>query len=297
MMLGACATDPVDCPGDMEANYPAIDPDTGSGELLFRFPLDGLGTAAVEPGVGFQPGNWETRTRREFHAAEDYLAPAGTPVYAIAGGQVSFSGRRGGYGWLVIVDHPQANLYSLYGHLSPSRWQIDKGPVVQGQLLGYLGDEWENGGSREKPLRTHLHLGIRAGQRADYPTSGEWRWMAGWITPCPSDAGWLMPSAVLSLSQLPEGGFPNPEGNLLEVWIFDIVLGAFYLASAVGMLISLLRREDPRPLLVAGLLLVAAGIFLRMQLLRVGTLVLAGGVLYVLIGGYRFLARWRHVAD
>lgn len=297
MALGACSNDPGDCPGDMEANYPDIDRDTGSGELLFRFPLDGLDTAVVAPGVGFQVSNWETRTRREFHAAEDYLAPAGTAVYAIADGIVRYSGTMGGYGWLVIVDHPLANLYSLYGHLSPSRWQVDKGPVVQGELLGYLGDEWENGGSREKPLRTHLHLGIRAGQRADYPTRGEWRWMAGWITPCPSDIGWQKPSAVLSLAELPEGGFTNPQGNLLEVWAVDILLGGFYLVGAAVVLITSLRKDNQRILLLAGLLMAAAGIYFTIRFFRFGPLVLAGGILFVLIAGYRFLARQRHVTD
>ncbi len=29
-------------------------------------------------------------------------------VYAMADGRVSFSGTAGGYGWLIIIDHPQA---------------------------------------------------------------------------------------------------------------------------------------------------------------------------------------------
>ena len=115
----------------------------------------------------------------EYHAAEDYLRPAGTPVYAIADGDLSFSGPMGGYGWLIIIDHPQFNLYSLYGHLSPSRWAHETGPVAKGELIGYLGDDDENGGSAENPLRPHLHLGLRAGQRQDYPGNGQWRWMAG----------------------------------------------------------------------------------------------------------------------
>ena len=147
-------------------------------ELPFRFPLDNFdvglyGAKFAEYGTG---------------SAEDYYQPPGTPVFAIAGGIVSFCGPMGGYGWLIIIDHPQVNLYSLYGHLSPSRWYIESGVLVEkGQLIAYLGDSDENGGSSEDPLTPHLHFGIRAGQRTDYPSMGEWRWQAGWIKYCPQD--------------------------------------------------------------------------------------------------------------
>lgn len=64
---------------------------------------------------------------RQFHAAEDYRRPAGTPVFAMADGIIRFSGATGGYSWLIVVEHPQADLCSLYGHLSPSRWKLKAG--------------------------------------------------------------------------------------------------------------------------------------------------------------------------
>ena len=80
----------------------------------------------------------------------------------------------GGYGWLVIINHKQFNLYSLYGHLSPGRWSIkNKTPVQKGDLIGYLGDSDENGGSEKQPLVPHLHHGIRRGQMNDYPGGGQ----------------------------------------------------------------------------------------------------------------------------
>lgn len=129
-------------------------------------------------------GDYETESEkrddafghRRSHLAVGPRSPAGTPVYAMAAGGVTFSAPMGGYGWLIMVDHPQANLYSLDGHLSPSRWHSERGPVEKGQLLAYLGDADENGGSAARPLRPHLHFGIRTGQRADYPGIGEWRW-------------------------------------------------------------------------------------------------------------------------
>ena len=113
-------------------------------------------------------------------------------------------GRTGGYGWLIIIDHPQVNLYSLYGHLSPSRWKLESGTEVKrGDLIAYLGDSDENGGSADEPLEPHLHFGVRAGQTADYPAKGEWRFMAGWIRLCPQDLGWLQPSVVITRQETP----------------------------------------------------------------------------------------------
>ena len=72
--------------------------------------------------------------------------PAGTPVYAVADGEISFSDPMGGYGWLIIIDHPQANLYSLYGYLRPSRRRMEPGTVEKGELIdqsqgGVVSDE------------------------------------------------------------------------------------------------------------------------------------------------------------
>ena len=147
---------------------------------------------------------------RLFHAAEDYKRPAGTPVYAMADGRISFSGTAGGYGWLILIDHSQANLYSLYGHLSPSRWKLASGTEVKrGDSIAYLGNPDENGGSAESPLEPHLHFGMRAGQTADYPSPGEWRFMAGWIRPCPHDLGWLQPSGSSLARKSPPAGIPS----------------------------------------------------------------------------------------
>ena len=44
---------------------------------------------------------------RLFHAAEDYKRPAGTPVYAMADGRISFSGRRAAMAGLILINHSQ----------------------------------------------------------------------------------------------------------------------------------------------------------------------------------------------
>ncbi len=253
LILGACSTaEPLaigDCPEIERIDMLSVD--AADPSLLFRLPLD----AFTEPWeqASFCSSGWNPDDPT-FHAAEDYFAPAGTPVYAMADGELTFSGRMGGYGWLVVVDHPGMNLYSLYGHLSPSRWTPDTGPVAKGDLVGYLGDEWENGGSRESPLVPHLHLGVRAGQRTDYPGRGEWRWMAGWISSCPADLGWLPPSQVIASQEVPDGGFRAPGGPGLVAWLPEIlILGSVAIGSGWWIVRGALRRNAAYPAVVAGL--------------------------------------------
>jgi murein DD-endopeptidase MepM/ murein hydrolase activator NlpD len=257
-LVAACTSsaDPSTCPMVPRVDVGSGDP--GATETLFRLPLDTVVSPAHDADFREHGGPYPDV---EYHAAEDYHAPAGTPVYATADGDVSFSGPMGGYGWLVIVDHPWANLYSLYGHLSPSRWSSDPGPVARGDLIGYLGDEWENGGSKEQPLRTHLHFAVRAGLRTDYPGRGEWRWMAGWIKPCPSDLGWLQPSGIIAAQSVPDGGFAEPEGQWLQRWSVELIILALTTAGAIWWIAVGIRRRSWVIPLIAGAVAILGGLY------------------------------------
>ncbi len=131
-----------------------------------------------------------------YHAAEDARGEGGTPVYAIADGVVSFSGEALGYGWLIAIDHPVHDVYSLYGHLSARRSKIAEGAVRKGDLIGYLADDDEDGSGGSYPdWGPHLHFAVRSGSRADYPSTGDDnRWMAGYTYAHPTTHGWLDPS-------------------------------------------------------------------------------------------------------
>jgi murein DD-endopeptidase MepM/ murein hydrolase activator NlpD len=253
-LLAGCQTGPLSCPSYKYLKLTAPESFAEDPDLPFRFPLDDPASYTQPVMTNFAVCGWVSKTRRECHAAEDYLGDPGTPVYAMADGEISFSGPMGGYGWLIIIDHPQYNLYSLYGHLSPSRWEAEPGPVKKGDLIGYLGDPDENGGSPEQPLIPHLHFGIRAGQRNDYPGTDEWRWMAGWIAICPQDAGWLQPSVVISGQTIPEGGFQKPSGDFLQVWRFLVVFGVIYFIGWLAMLIYTSRKNKPHLLFAFSLL-------------------------------------------
>lgn len=221
----------------------------------------------------------------QYHAAEDYHRPAGTPVYAIADGRISYSGKAGGYGWLILIDHPQANLYSLYGHLSPSRWKLGKGTEVKrGDLIAYLGDPDENGGSPEQPLEPHLHFGIRAGQTRDYPSRGEWRYMAGWIRNCPQDLGWLQPSKVITSQEIPLGGYPQPRVDFFTRWGLELLITGAYTLGGAAMIAQGIRKKLPFLVFVPAALLIAAGVILFHNGILSTYSLLAAGIILTILG-------------
>ena len=289
LFLAACNTEyPESCPSynpDFDLSKAETYPTDDS--IPFQFPLD-----EYEPGSSKYKSSFVMRGRSKldapykYHAAEDSHHPPGTPVYAMADGHISFSGRAGGYGWLIIIDHPQANLYSLYGHLSPSRWRLRSGTdIKKGDLIAYLGDDDENGGSAKEPLVPHLHFGIRAGQTADYPGKGEWRFMAGWIHPCPQDLGWLQPSLVITSQEIPAGGYPQPEVNFLTRWGMEMLIIVAYGLGGGVMLIQGIKKKSIFSLLFPGPVLILASILFYREhmvstyaLLGVGIVVMACGI-------------------
>ena len=280
-LLVGCTPSPKTCPSEPSENLTELIAASADDRLVFRYPLDQPGIDA-KPFVATFCTSGGPPSDREYHAAEDYHLPAGTPVYAIADGNISFSGPMGGYGWLIIIDHPQANIYSLYGHLSPSRWRLDLGPVEKGTLIAYLGDPDENGGSPENPLRPHLHFGIRSGQRTDYPGMGEWRWQAGWIKPCPRDLGWLKPSEVLTSQEIPPGGFPEPTARLIEKWGIELAFIGIYWLGGIASLVYAMKKKKPIYPIISGGIMIVAGWVLFDKGTRISyTLFVLAGILLV----------------
>ena len=295
VLLAGCSKQyPETCPSSTPIGLIDADEIASDDSLPFRFPLDAstidgtlfFGWFGVSNECSPNITDCYEYPVRQYHAAEDYQRPAGTAVYAIADGRISFSGRAGGYGWLIIIDHPQANLYSLYGHLSPSRWKLGSGKEVKrGDLIAYLGDSDENGGSADEPLEPHLHFGIRAGQTADYPTRGEWRFMAGWMRLCPQDLAWKQPSAIITSQEIPAGGYPQPEVGFLTRWGFELLITSIYTIGGVGMIVLGVRRKLHSLILFPGILVIAAGIVFHSNrmastytLLVIGLIMTASGI-------------------
>lgn len=73
------------------------------------------------------------------HEGIDYAASMGTPVRAIGDGVVIFAGRKGGYGNVIDIRHPNG-FVSRYGHLHRFARGITRGKrVTIGQTIAYVG--------------------------------------------------------------------------------------------------------------------------------------------------------------
>ena len=73
------------------------------------------------------------------HKGVDYAAPPGTVVKAAGDGFVTYAGKKGGYGNVIVLSH--GGKYStLYAHMSRFSHGIKKGKrIKQGQTIGYVG--------------------------------------------------------------------------------------------------------------------------------------------------------------
>ena len=82
------------------------------------------------------------------------MAPKGTDVHAVGDAKVSFAGRRGGFGNLIILDHGRG-YQTYYAHLSKIGNGIKAGvQVARGEMIGLVG-------STGHSTAPHLHFETR----------------------------------------------------------------------------------------------------------------------------------------
>ncbi len=126
--------------------------------------LDTIGEFVVEAGA--KPSIWPCRGRLtsafgmrkipyrsgyQFHTGVDIIGSHGSAIWASADGEVIFTGYRGSYGNLVIVDHGY-DYETHYAHLSG--FAVAAGDFVErGQTIGYMGASGRTTG-------THLHYEV-----------------------------------------------------------------------------------------------------------------------------------------
>ncbi len=98
------------------------------------------------------------------HTGTDFGAPTGARVKAVADAVVSFAGRKGGYGNLVILRHSNG-FETYYAHLNGFAQGMRRGASVeQGQIIGYVGMT----GTATGP---HLHYEVRIGGQPRNPVT------------------------------------------------------------------------------------------------------------------------------
>jgi hypothetical protein len=264
LLLAGCTQSAGPRPENVSVDPAMVRTFATDSSLPFQFPLEDYDPRTAAGSASFcMSGIYPPEYIEEYHAAEDCYRPAGTAVYAMADGRVSFSGPVNGYGWLIVIDHPEANLYSSYGHVSPNRWRIESGTVMKGELIGYLGDSSENTGIPAGSLSPHLHFGVRAGQRVDYPSRGDSRWQAGWVSAWPQDIGWLQPSAIVASQHVPAGGYPGPRKVLPNFSKSELLATAICMLGSAGMLFTALKRNRLFFLVFLGIVLVIVEVVLR----------------------------------
>ena len=90
---------------------------------------------------------------KEFHKGLDLCASTGTPIMASANGTVSFAGKKGGFGKVVVIDHGHG-IVTRYAHLN--KIDIKKGQTIKrGEVLGQVGN---TGRSTGPHLHYEVHL-------------------------------------------------------------------------------------------------------------------------------------------
>ncbi|MCK4538502.1 MAG: M23 family metallopeptidase [Candidatus Krumholzibacteria bacterium] len=88
----------------------------------------------------------------EFHPGIDIDTEMGEAVLSVADGVIIFSGKQGGYGNVIIVEHSE-EFCTVYAHLA--LMVVTKGDVVhRGELIGNVGVTGNSTGS-------HLHFEVR----------------------------------------------------------------------------------------------------------------------------------------
>ncbi|MDO1557839.1 M23 family metallopeptidase [Brevundimonas sp. 2R-24] len=122
--------------------------------ISFAAPVDGYD---INSRFGLRRLSYERRAR--MHEGVDYAAPTGSPVLAVAEGEVVGVGNSSSYGRYVEVRHANG-LTSFYAHLS--RIHVAEGDAVAaGAELGKVG-------STGRVTGPHLHFEIRRnGQQVD----------------------------------------------------------------------------------------------------------------------------------
>ena len=113
------------------------------GEIQLAKPITGTITSRF--GV-------RSNIRSSAHTGLDIAAPTGTPIKAAASGTITFSGRKGAYGNMLVITHGNG-VQTYYGHCSAL--YVSQGATVsQGQVIGAVGSTGNSTGP-------HLHLEIR----------------------------------------------------------------------------------------------------------------------------------------
>ncbi len=146
-------------------------PADGTNIQIPAFQLPGAAGTFVSPfGCRPAPVTQGNRKGSSIHKGVDIAAGAGSPVYAIGSGRITYSNSRsGGYMATIVHDDGSKKWVSMYMHMQPKssgfavNYNRKANPnaereelfhVAQGQQIGFVGNTGNSGGN-------HLHLAIK----------------------------------------------------------------------------------------------------------------------------------------
>lgn len=113
-----------------------------------------LGISLIRPVSGTITSRFGARSsiRSSAHTGLDIATSTGTPIKAAASGTVTFSGYKGSYGYMIVINHGNG-VQTYYGHCS--KLYLSAGAsVTQGQTIAAVGSTGNSTGP-------HLHLEVR----------------------------------------------------------------------------------------------------------------------------------------
>ncbi len=121
-----------------------------------------LGIALIKPVNGKISSRFGVRSsiRSSVHTGLDIATSTGTPIKAAAGGKVIFSGTKGSYGKMIVIDHGNG-VETYYCHCSSLLASAGE-TVSQGEVIAKVGSTGNSTGP-------HLHLEIRVNGVAKNP--------------------------------------------------------------------------------------------------------------------------------
>lgn len=97
--------------------------------------------------------------KKRLHTGIDFAAPSGTPILAVADGEVFFAGKADGYGHIILINHTidGQQVSSGYAHMFGDQIYVEHGDhVTAGQHIADIGTSGNTTGP-------HLHFEIRPG--------------------------------------------------------------------------------------------------------------------------------------
>ncbi|MBL9157086.1 MAG: peptidoglycan DD-metalloendopeptidase family protein [Verrucomicrobiales bacterium] len=152
------------------------------------------------------------------HVGEDYMAAAGSPVYAISDGIISeFSNSGSATTHYIIVRHNSGpGFFAIYGHVTLKSGLASSSGVAKGDIIGYIANDGTN---------SHIHFGINLSSsisefkygnygwgRVPLTTTNNfvevslgWRSPISWLSSNPANVIPYVPSAAMRT--LPDLGF------------------------------------------------------------------------------------------